>query len=256
LLFLNWLSLAVFDPNAGGPYFIVQGYFLGSLFAHPILAAAWAAFGPGPLAWRIPLSLAWAVSLPSAVGVNVALNGGPRDAVVVVGVALLAQWLILQFPLWSLAMGFGLHLQHNDDLDGDANGGQIRFGIRHLLMIMLIVGVGLGIARIIVSNVRISGTREIAIFLFLAAAAIVLTLPLLFSVLMRRLAGPGLILAILFMVIATASEAPVLNLIDTSGPKMSDLAAINIGTAALVLVITLVVRLNGYCFYARARGIT
>ncbi len=33
------------------------GFFFGSFFGHTTLAAAWAALGPGPIGWRVPLSL-------------------------------------------------------------------------------------------------------------------------------------------------------------------------------------------------------
>jgi hypothetical protein len=227
------------------------GYFLGSLFAHATLAAAWAALGPGRFAWRFPLSIAWAISLPIAVGINSGLNGFPNDIVILVGGSLLAQWVVLQIPLWTLALGFGLHLRHNEDVEGKGNGGQISFGIRHLLIIMLIVGVGLGIGRTIVSNVEVTRFREILVFIFLAAAAVVLTLPLLLSALVRRMAVLGVLLALLFIGVVTALELPLLNLLGGSGPSAHHFLAINFASAGLILVSALVVRLNGYCLYAR-----
>ena len=74
------------------------GYFLGSLFAHATLAAAWTAFGPAPAIRRVPLSFVWVISLPAAIGINVALNGGPDDATIILGACLFGQWLLLQFP--------------------------------------------------------------------------------------------------------------------------------------------------------------
>jgi hypothetical protein len=254
LLVLSWLSIAFLDPDPPVRGVIALGYFLGSLFAHATLAAAWAALGPGRFAWRFPLSMAWAISLPLAVGINVGLNGGPGDAVVVVGGSLLGQWLALQAPLWALALGFGWQLRHSGDVEEVANGSQIRFGIRHLLLVMLIVGVVLGIGRIVVSNVRLSGTRETLIFMFLAVAAIVMTLPLLLSALMRRMAALGVVLAILFVVVVSAFELPLLSLLGGAGPGKRDFLAINTAMAAVILVSASVVRLNGYCLYARARA--
>jgi hypothetical protein len=119
---------------------------------------------------------------------------------------------------------------------------------------MLIAGVVLGIGRAIVTKVPSWGADEIIIFSFLAAAAIVLTLPLLLAALMRRMAPVGVLLALLFMSVMTAVEMPLLNRLGSGGPETKDFVAINIGIAALILLVALVVRLNGYCLYTRARG--
>jgi hypothetical protein len=253
LLLLSWISLAIVDPDSG-PHELGIGYFFGSLFCHATLAAALAAFGPGVFAWRFPLSMAWVLSLPAAVAINIALNGGPDDGVVVVGGAVLGLWLVLQFPLWALAMGSGLHLRHTDDAERGEGGSPIRFGIRHLLIIMFIAGVVLGIGRVTVSNVKISGGAEISIFVFLVGAAIVVNLPLLLAALMRRLAVPGVLLALLFIGAVTNGELPLLTELGLSGPEMHHLITINVASAALVLASVLIVRLNGFCFYTRARG--
>jgi hypothetical protein len=254
LLALNWLSLALLNPNTGGNVFML-GYFVGSLFAHPTLAAAWAAFGPGRLAWRVPLSFAWAISLAIALAINFALYGGPNDAFIVVGGCLLGQWLALQLPLWALVLGRGLHLRYSEDAEGESNAGSMQFGIRHLLAVMLIVGVVLGIGRIAAIRVSIAGMMA-PIFAFLAGAAIVLTLPLLLAALMRRMAVLGVLLTLLFTGFATAWETPILSRLGGgSGPQARDFVAINIGSAAFILASALVVRLNGYCLYTKAEKV-
>jgi hypothetical protein len=253
LLVLSWLSLAFLDPNPPGRDIVWIGYFLGSLFAHSTLAAAWVAFGPGRFVWRFPLSIAWALSLPLAVGICLGVHGGPDDAIVVVGGCLLGQWLALQVPLGALARGFGLHLRQGDDGEGGAKVRQLRFGIRHLLLVMLIVGVILGMGRIAISNISFSGSREAPIFVFLATAAFVLTLPLLLAALMRRNAILGVLLALSFIGVTTALEFPLLKSLGGSGPEIGHFISINTTSAGLILVIAFVVRLNGYCLHARDR---
>jgi hypothetical protein len=256
LLFLNWLSLAFLDPDATWPDPLMMGYFMGSLFAHPTLAAAWGAFGPGGFAWRFPLSLLWAISLPIAIAINISFyQGFDREPILVVGGCLLGQWLALQFPFWALALGLGLHLRHSDELTGRSNVGPIHFGIRHLLIVMAIAGVGLGIGRVAVSSIDLSGDGEMFAFAFLAVAAIVVTLPLLLGALMRRFAALGVLLALLFMGLVTAVEWPLFNLVGGSGPSKSIFIVINIGMAAVILGCALIVRSNGYCLYGRLRGI-
>jgi hypothetical protein len=251
LLTLSWLSIAFLDPDP--PRHVRLGYFLGSLFAHATLAAAWAAFGPGRFVSRFPLSVAWAMSLPLAAGINDVVNSGLGDAMFVIGCCLLGQWLALQFPFWTLALGLGLHLRQRDE-EKEATGRQIQFGIRHLLIVMLILGVVLGVGRVVIANVKLSGGGETPAFIFLAAAAIVLTVPLLLSALMRRMAVLGVLLALLFMGAMTVFELPLLNRPGGGGPDLRHFIAINVAMAALILVSALVVRLNGYCLYTRARA--
>src|SRR5688572_27111272 len=87
LFALSWLTIALADPDPGTGIVetVAFGYFIGSLFAHTTLASAWTAFGPAPLAWRLPISLTWVFLLGTAIGINVGVNGGPHEAVFVVG---------------------------------------------------------------------------------------------------------------------------------------------------------------------------
>ena len=93
VLAVSWLTISLLNPDPGRG--IVEtigiGYFFGSMYSHTTLAAAWNAFGPGPLAWRLPLSLIWIVMLAFGIAINVGLNGGPGNAVLVVGGAMVAR---------------------------------------------------------------------------------------------------------------------------------------------------------------------
>jgi hypothetical protein len=65
----SWLTLALPDADVGGggmAEIVRFGYFLGSLFGHPLLAAVWTALGPGKLAWRLPRSIVWVGMLGAA----------------------------------------------------------------------------------------------------------------------------------------------------------------------------------------------
>jgi hypothetical protein len=253
LSWFSWFGLALFELRTSVIFAVIfVGYMLGSLFAHATLAAAWVVCGPGPVAWRIPLSLAWTISLPIAVEIHFA----PPSGVVEVGGCLLGQWLAVQLALWGLVRGFGLQLRHRDDVEEGADVGQLRFGIRHLLLVMLITGVVMGIGRVVVSNISYSAGEDTVVFAFFAAAAILVTLPLLLAGLMRRLAAPGVVLALLLIAIVTACEPPIrVRLTSSTAPLISYwVLAINIGSAGLIMASALVVRLNGYCLYTRARN--
>lgn len=249
LIALSWLTLALVNldalrHSARAWETCVMGYFFGSLFAHATLAAAWTAFGLGPLTLRLPLSLAWVGSLPVAIGINVETNGGPRDAVLVVGGSLLGQWLLLQLPLWGLALGFALRLRHIDEVDQAASR-HLQFGIRQLLIVTAIVAVVLAIGRAVLPHMPTAGS-EMSIFIFLAAAAIVLTLPLLLAALMRRRAVLGVLLALGLMGMVTALEMPLLNAFRLRGPEPEHFVAINAASAVVILLFALMARFNGY----------
>jgi hypothetical protein len=252
LIAISWLSIALLDPDprAGTLEAITLGYFFGSLFAHATLSAAWTAFGPGTLIWRLPLSLVWVASLPIAIAINVGLNGGPRDGPVVLGACLLAQWLVLQLPFWGLALGFRINLRHADEIKPGFDPRQWQFGIRQLIIITAIVGVVFGIGRLVVTNLGAHFSvlqGEGPILMFLAGAAVVMTLPLLLAALMRRMAIPAVLLVLALIGAATMWELPLLQSIyQGAGPGTVELFAINAFTAAIVLTVAATVRLSDY----------
>lgn len=245
---LTWLSTMLVDPDET----IFLGYFLGMLSAHATMAATWSALGPGHILWRIPLSLAWVFMLLLAVAVNIAIHDGPSNGVSVVGVWMFVQWILMQMPMWMISAGMGFHLRFREDIDaaavlsGTATEQTLRFGIRDLLITMAILGVLLGICRLLVSAISLPGMRELPIFIFLGVAGVVMTFPLVVASLMQRYALAGVAMALLFMAGATFGELMTSEMIGGPGPDIEDFISINIASAFGVLVIAGVVRLNGY----------
>jgi hypothetical protein len=226
LLALSWLTLTLLDPDPGRGVseVIGLGYFIGSLV--------------------------WLFLLAVGVQVNIEINGGPHDGAVMIGACMLGQWLLLQFPLWGLALGLRMRLRHANEIEQGFDPRQWQFGIRQLIIITAVVGVMFGVGRMVFTAFGDRFTSiggEALIFAFLAAAAIVLTLPLLLAGLMRRLAIPGVLLALALIAGATFLEFPLLQrLVRGAGPETIHLAAINAFSAAMVLAIVTAVRLNGY----------
>ena len=251
ILGASWLTLALIGVRPGESVreIVGLGYFLGSLFAHANLAAAWAALGPGALRWRLPLSFAWIVTLAAAVFTNYALHDGPDYLVFVLGGCYVAQWVLVQIPLWGLKAGFRLHLLHTSVQSSGPQKWQ--FGIRQLLIITTIVGVIFGLARLVIPSLSAKYSlvdNEASLFFFLAASAIVVSLPLLLAALLERGTSAGILIAIVLIGVGTYLEVPVLR---TTGypdkrPDSYDLLSINVSTSLFTLVVAGTIRLCGY----------
>jgi hypothetical protein len=247
LVLVTWLAVAFSEENQQSPLLetIFVGLFWGTMFGHTTLAAAWSAFGPGPLVVRLPLSLVWVAMLPVVIVIQLHDNPGSAGTgmAILIGACLLGQWLFLQLPFWGLAIGLGLRLQHCDDVGQCLPQNQFQFTIRQLVAITGIVGLLFGIGRVVLPNFVQS---ESSIFALLAAAQVVLTLPLVLAALLRRFTIPGISLSLVLIATATVWEMPLLALDSRSSVQFSLLVAINVGTALVMLLILAIVRLCGY----------
>ncbi|HEX5103270.1 MAG TPA: hypothetical protein VFV87_05640 [Pirellulaceae bacterium] len=254
LLLGTWLFSAFSNDDPQGFYqFIFVGLFWGTMFGHTTLAAAWAAFGPGPLLVRLPLSLFWVAMLPVAVAINLSVNSGPGQMAVPIGICLLGQWLALQFPLWGLALWLRLRLQCRGELERNPGREALQFTIRQLVVVTAVVGVIFGVGRVLLPVVA-QNYAQITIFALLCAAAIVLTLPLVLAALLHRFAVPGVLLVLALIAAATAWESPAMQAMDgTSSVPPELLAAINAGTALMILAVLAIVRMCGYSLVPQPR---
>lgn len=255
LICSQWLAFALIDPKAGGAAFQCanSGFMLATLFGQTTFAAFWTALGPGPLRWRLPLSLLWIASLPVAVAINGYVHqhfAGVED-MVVIGVCIFGQWTIAQAPLWALSIWFGLRLHHTDDSADRPDYPKRQFGIRHLMLITVLVAVGFSIGRTMVSGSNGLNPwilEMMMMFSFLALAAIVLPLPLLLAGLLPRRAIPAVLAVLMLLGFATALELALKTAVlgSTHRPDLGDFVALNSFTAATILADAVVLRLNGY----------
>ncbi|HZN32880.1 MAG TPA: hypothetical protein VFB80_03645, partial [Pirellulaceae bacterium] len=221
---LNWLILAAVDPDGPGSgrgwEYVILGNLIGSMFAHGTLAAAWCAWGPGWLAARLPLSLAWIAASLGAVAINIGINGGPGDAVPILAACMVAQWLLVQVPLWCIALGYGLQIRATDSRYSTPSRQDLQFGIRQLMILTAIVAVMLGLARFLVMWLGARWSNwggDTVAFIFLAAAAVIMTLPLLLAALLPRRALPATLVVLLLIAGATAAESPLFHRLPQAG---------------------------------------
>jgi hypothetical protein len=226
------------------------GYILGTMFGQTTLAAAWTALGPLKLIWRLPLSMAWLALLVTAMTVNFGGNG-PEEFILVVAACLLGQWMLVQLPLWGLALGYRLRLRHGSQAHLPVDRREGQFGIRQLMIFTAIVAVIFGVGRLVAANLSLQfnqGAAEgVPIFIFLAVAAILVTLPLVLAMLLPRFGAISVALLLGLVALATAWELPLLSTIHSGpGPDTMHLVWINGFTAAWIIAFMAALRLSGY----------
>lgn len=248
---LSWLTITFIEPDLPDPLEEAGiGYFLGTLFAHITLAAAWAAFGPGNLILRIPLSAFWLVLVICGIFANLTVNNGPDAFIAVIAVCLIGQYFVLMLPFLLLAFGFRIGVQHHSEVATDAAKG-LQFGIAHLMVITAVVAGLMGLGRLGVAFFPRGG--EYPVFIFLVVAAIIQSVPLLLAALLRRFAIPAAIAIVLLIGFATWWEGSLLQMLKLGpGPNLYHLIFINLFTALFTLIIALIIRLNG--FFLSMRG--
>jgi hypothetical protein len=254
-LLLSWLMLILVWPlGPGWLEHVLVGYLIGTIFGQATVASAWTALGPLPLAQRLPLSLGWNAALVIAFSINPAANGpgGKLALFLIVAASIAAQWLIIQIPLWGLAIAYGLRLRHEEDPPEAQTRRQ--FGIRQLMIVTAIVAVLLGVGRAVflasLPYLREAAFDGAAVFGVLMVAGIIMTLPLLLAALLpghNAWAASAVVLALIAA--GTWYELPLLQLVPTGpggGPNEWHLAFINAFQAAWVLGIAGVMRWLGY----------
>jgi hypothetical protein len=93
-----------------------------------------------------------------------------------------------------------------------------------------------------------NNSGEIAVFAFLAAAGVAMTLPLLLAALLPRWSTAAVVVVLVLIGLGTWYELPLLNLIPArgGGPDIWHLTFINAFQAAWVLAVVAIVRTCGY----------
>jgi hypothetical protein len=241
---LSWLLIPVIKSDYPGSLWaeLTVGFFFGSMFGHTTLAAAWAVLGPGPLTVRLAGSLTWVFMLLVAAS----LYSLPLETVVVLGAFFFGQWLLLQFVLWPICMGLGLHLQHLSD-QGDGSRRHRQFGIGQLIVFTAIVAVVLGIGRFTSLTERPHTAEQIGFFFILAVAAVLPTTPLVFAALRRRHVTRAILITLAATGLVTGIESLLLQV--AAGRQYRRevfLLGINGATSAVILAVMATVRSSGF----------
>lgn len=264
LLVFSWIVIATIwlEPGGRSLEYPIIGYLLGTMFGQATMASAWVAFGPLPLLMRGVLSLGWITCMFVAFMLNFAVNEGPGEPEIALtmGGCMLGQWILVQAPLWGLTIGYGLRVRHRTEAI-PVGAAPLQFGIRQLMILTAIVAVFLAIGRVAISQLlqtQISrGSSEVLIFVFLAVAGVVMTLPLLLAALLPRYAIPAALLVVCLIFIGTWAELPLLSLTFApgNGPDLFHLLWINAFQSLWVVLVVGILRLCGYSLVVPQMGV-
>lgn len=244
------LAVVPIDPNSRYEHLLI-GAILGTLYGQTTIAVAWTALGPGPLILRLPMSVLWVLVMLVIVGVAAIVRGPDSDIGLILTYSQCVQWIVSQIPFWTIAWMFRLRLRHFTDRgQDDLPRGQ--FGIAQLMIVTGIVGVILGVGRIVIASniLRWVGDPDMPIFFFLVGTAIVMTVPLVFAAFLGRYSVWAVLGAIVLIVGITFAEMPLLEVTvgRRGGPDVMHLVWINVFTTGWVLLLVLATRIAGYRF--------
>lgn len=212
------------------------------------IASAWVPLGPGRPLWRVLASVGWTVSQVIVFGLQAAVRSEfiGVQFLVMMGLCLLVQWFLVQIPLWGLVASHGLSV-HYRSADSQLGGQRpMQFGIRQLMVVTLVVGILLGLGRMIMTSLPLGPGAIWAIFVFLGVAATVMSLPLLLAALLPRYAVPAVLVVLVLAGVATMWEAPLSKVLGADGPSQDEFIWINTFTFLWVLVFPTAARLCGY----------
>jgi hypothetical protein len=251
LIVLIWLVVKVngrTDEN-----FIATCVGIG--FAQINLAAACLALGPFSLKARF--AIATVIGMFAYIATACSFLGEPgRDVYLGLLVGFVAEFVVIQTPLWLMRWQLGLRIVHYADLTAEESIRSRQFTIRELFLTTTFIAVLLGIGRAVFSSLSDfpllnSGrdvVRMISLFLMIAGFNLLLAWPAIGSVLIARGQLFTIPLAICIAAAATYYESHVFNLLFGPGPQNQYLffGCLN-GPHFLLLLISLgITRAFGY----------
>lgn len=236
-------------PNNIWHYTII-GILFGGIFGNTTAASIWSSLGEGRHLVRSVLAILWMIALIVGLALMVFRGNGPNRGVVVdVSTCIVVQSCLIQIPMWLLRVWCGIRLVKPTGESTTAPE-RMQFGIVHMMIVTAIVavllGVGQGMVRLI-GVTRLGGNGEWGIFLYLAIAAVLVTLPIVVATLIERRQLLAILAAVVFVGLATASEYPLMVAmgLQRSGPDFFHILGINVVSSLVVLLHGLALRWGG-----------
>lgn len=227
------------------------GILLGTLFGQAICLGLWSSWGRGNVLIRLLLLLAAELVIAVATIIVVGRMQGPDS-----GILILISCLLLLFviPAAGLVRYF-FGLQIVDRLvEMPDRGKKLQFGIIHIMGITVAISVLLATTQLLAKYFEFSTLtntwRELLIFIFLAAAAVLVSIPIFLACLADRNILWMFPMAIVSTLVIAAVEQPVYAHLPLNsgqgGPDVYHFLAINWFTVFDVFVFSMGMRRLGY----------
>jgi hypothetical protein len=252
----GWLVVAFLDIH--GPRSLLNGVLVGLTWgtAHGqgSLSAAWCALGPLGLVRRAPLALVWLSILVIAYGFSTVGPPGRLDVILffLLSGALILQWILVQAALWIVAYLSGRRVIVVTTQVGDGRE-YSQFGIRHLLILTLVVGLVLGAGRLTLAGLESSNVASewqlVVVFGLIAVANAFISTPLILVALTNRLAVAGIGAAAGLSAVVTMIELPIITYLLPPPVAWEDHLAIlcaNVVQCVWILAVIWLLRAGGY----------
>ncbi len=251
------ITLACLDPA-----FVFRGEFLpglmnGTEWGQVSIAATWCALGPFSLARRLPLAAGWLAGVILANGISLASDLDWRgDLLLIFATQFLLQWVFVQMAIWPIALLFDLRISYRDD--GMKDDRDRHFGIREILILMIVVATVLGVGRLTLKGFTLDQLfrihREIKQGIVIASLNVLIALPLIAAGVSRNRVVLASVAAVAFALIAPVVEVQLLALVRGSPAEQHELfywVWTNLVQSVWILAVHLVLRTGGYRFVSR-----
>lgn len=224
------------------------GGIFGTFFGHTAVAAGWAAFGPGPVLWRIPLSLVWMVLLCISWESNLVRQAqGAQGAGGVMAVCLFVQWLLLQIP-FAVSKFVGTRLARIDETRGPQIQKLWQFSVRQLITLTGIVCACVGVGRILAPTIQTGWARvgEWSFYVPLTGIAACTSLPLVMAMLLPKRSMIAAVAAFAWIAMAVCLPTPISEPRNPNRLPPMQMAAMFAVMALWIVALEALVRLAGY----------
>lgn len=225
---------------------------IGACYGVISIAAAWLALGSHPWHWRlIGTSAAVLTALASGMIGFAAVFRGGEEALIGLCASGVAQFVLLQAPYWLLRRCYRLRVIHQTELGPEDASGRLQFSLWQMLTVMTIIAVALGAGRGLVAVLRLAEQTRgidgdiIVVFTLLVGYNLLLTWPLIWSVLSPAAARWKVPLAIVIAGVLTAVEMPSAQSLLGKGPA-GFFWLINMTQVACLLAHLIAMRWCGY----------
>lgn len=248
LIVVGCLGVVFARPNYGPPGY---GCFYGTVLSHAFLASFWAVFGPGNMLARGYFSCAWV----AAMFLSFRFNMPATSLSAIFALFMAAQCFVTFVLLIILRVVSGARLKHRMTAALEPEKCQRQFGLGPMILLITLIGVSLGVGRLILSYVLDKGLVQAIFpwwFLF-ASAALAISLPFILAALLPRMAIVSLFVGLLFAGIVTLVELNSNVLANSPGSQRAVVVAINVVVIAWTLLFSLALRLSGYTLRLSAR---